>query len=113
MFTQIRSFFSQQKQQQNIADHRFGLGAARRVARAVDNEVSQLCAYRGHMEIYLLDVMPADGRAGALAMSYATGETDDTFASPEGVRDELLAATFSRIGYELGYVGRIHIKFTD
>ena len=54
------------------------------------------------MEIYLLDVMSVDGRAGALAItSFATGETDDTFASPEEVQDELLAATFSRIAYEL------------
>lgn len=114
MFKQIRSLFSKPALPQNLADQRFGLGAARRVAIAVDYAVSKLCSYRGRMEIYLLDVMPLDGRAGALAItSFATGAPDDALASPDEVRSELLATTFSRIAYELGYIGRIRIGFTD
>lgn len=114
MLEQIRLFFCKLASPQNLTDQRFGVGAARRVATAVDDEVSRLCSYRGGLDVYLLDVMPVDGRAGALAItSFATGAPDDALASPERVQEELLAATFSRISYELGYIGRIRIRFSD
>lgn len=114
MFQALRSFFSKLTTPYNVADQRFGLGAARRVAIAVDDEVSRLCSYRGHMAILLFDVMPPDCRAGALLIdSCATGTLDDSLPKPEQVHDELVCATFGRIARELGYTGRIGISFTE
>lgn len=61
MFELLRALFSKPMNAQNVADQRFGIGAARPVAIALDDEVSRLCSYRGRLAILLFDVMPPDG----------------------------------------------------
>lgn len=111
MFPILRSFFAKPK---NFTDERFGSGATRRMAIAVDEEVSRRCSYRGHLVIFLFDVVPPDARSGSLIInSVASGAPNEELPSPEQVYEELLGAAFRRIALELGYTGRVGISFKD
>ena len=114
VFESLRALFFKPIKAQNVADQRFGVGAARRVAIALDDEVSRLCSYRGRLAIVLFDVMPPGTRSGSLVIdSAATGAVHGALPPPAEMHDELLVATFERIADELGYIGRIGISFSD
>ena len=111
MIPLLRAFLPKPK---SVVDERFGIGAARRVAVAIDEEVSRHCSYRGPLTIFLFDVVPPDGRSGSLVIdSFASGDSADELPSPEAAHQELLDATFHRVAIELGYSGRLAIGFKD